>query len=467
MTLDTAVKSNSIAIVGGGASGSAVVIKLAQSLTHRKGHLKSLTIFDPLPIGVGLAFNSSHNFILCNTSIAVNSLYSRDQAHLLRWLQHNPALCDEWSIDLNKIHLSSFIPRGLYQKYLAFYLHDAIALLREEGVTVEFATAEVNSIAKHEKFYTIETTTELFCSFNHVFVCTGLNKKRNLNSTRELDQNQVLQNMYNEEEFNRFIKGKKDFLIIGMKQSAIDAALMLRKNSSTSSIKMVSRTGVFPAVRSRMLNKDGFFAEDLFLDLKNLDTRDSLSLVFEYLKYEKIGISTQDDRKQEPLSKLASELLAANQSCANETTWEDVVCDAITFLNTYWSTLSKRQKRTIKTLLEKVFFRYISAIPTVNARALLEMEQHGILSTHHGLITIKKSDQKILVFVGRESLLVDGIIDATGLYSAPPKISIDNYNLKDQMGIYRIGATGGNGLIITNYMNAAVKQIENIIKQGF
>lgn len=72
-----------IALIGCGAGNAALVAHLAASGWEE---IDELYLIDPRIPARGTAFDHDEEYLLCNTSVAVNSVFPDDSSHFLRWL---------------------------------------------------------------------------------------------------------------------------------------------------------------------------------------------------------------------------------------------------------------------------------------------------------------------------------------------------------------------------------------------
>lgn len=102
----------SLAIVGCGAAGTALVVHLA----HREWEgIDRVLIIDPRLPASGTAFDRDEKYLLCNTSVGVNSVNPYDPGHFLDWLRRNPTCTTRWGVASAQITEHSYLPRGLFR----------------------------------------------------------------------------------------------------------------------------------------------------------------------------------------------------------------------------------------------------------------------------------------------------------------------------------------------------------------
>jgi len=141
----TAHTPTTIAIVGGGFSGSLVATHLLKTASQP---LTIKLIERSHQIGKGIAYSTDTNCHLLNVSAGNMSAFAHDPGHLLRWLQYNR---DELTAFLpEEVNASTFIPRKVYGLYIQSILAEAEATAPGD-VRLERFTDEVVGIQPEGK----------------------------------------------------------------------------------------------------------------------------------------------------------------------------------------------------------------------------------------------------------------------------------------------------------------------------
>lgn len=120
----------SIAIVGCGAAGTALIVQLAE---RQWEGIDRVLIIDPRLPASGIAFDRDEEYLLCNTSVGVNSLIPREPDHLRKWLMRNPVCTARWGVPSTGITEHSYLPRGLFLAFLAEHFRSALAHAQSRG----------------------------------------------------------------------------------------------------------------------------------------------------------------------------------------------------------------------------------------------------------------------------------------------------------------------------------------------
>ncbi len=132
----------SIAIVGCGAAGTALIVQLAE---RQWEGIDRVLIIDPRLPASGIAFDRDEEYLLCNTSVGVNSLIPREPDHLRKWLMRNPVCTARWGVPSTGITEHSYLPRGLFLAFLAEHFRSALAHAQSRGGGVRRPRAGVSA----------------------------------------------------------------------------------------------------------------------------------------------------------------------------------------------------------------------------------------------------------------------------------------------------------------------------------
>lgn len=160
----------SLAIVGCGAAGTALVVQLAHC--EWEG-IDRILIIDPRIPASGIAFDRDEEYLLCNTSVGVNSVIPHDPGHFLEWLRRNPTHTARWGVASDEISEHSYLPRGLFLAYLAAYFDRAVTQAQSHGV-FDHVPASAHTIESSASGITIVTDSGETFPVGEAVICTGL-----------------------------------------------------------------------------------------------------------------------------------------------------------------------------------------------------------------------------------------------------------------------------------------------------
>ncbi|MEH2226072.1 FAD/NAD(P)-binding protein [Nostoc sp.] len=235
----TAHTPTTIAIVGGGFSGSLVATHLLKTATQPLT-IKLIERSDQ--IGKGIAYSTDTNCHLLNVSAGNMSAFAHDPGHLLRWLQHNR---DELTVFFSEeVNASTFIPRKVYGLYIQSVLAEAEATAPSD-VRLERFTDEVVGVQPEEKSVMISLRSGRCFAADRVVLALG-----NSPSAPPAIQNPNSNDDYQRNAWSADALADLDadapVLLIGTGLTMVDMVLSLSDRQHRGKIYAVSRRGLFP-----------------------------------------------------------------------------------------------------------------------------------------------------------------------------------------------------------------------------
>lgn len=135
-----------VAIIGGGASGTLTAVQLLHSAADRGVGLRVVLIDEHGRHGLGVAYSTDHDTHLLNAVASQMSAFPDDPGHLIRWANaadHHSATADQ------VVTATTFLPRPAYGRYLRYVLADAERRARPAGQLV-LLTAAVVAVRRNE-----------------------------------------------------------------------------------------------------------------------------------------------------------------------------------------------------------------------------------------------------------------------------------------------------------------------------
>ncbi|MFN6479973.1 FAD/NAD(P)-binding protein [Nostoc sp. DedQUE07] len=235
----TAHTPTTIAIVGGGFSGSLVATHLLKTASQPLT-IKLIERSDQ--IGKGIAYSTDTNCHLLNVSAGNMSAFAHDPGHLLRWLQHNR---DELTVFFSEeVNASTFIPRKVYGLYIQSVLAEAEATAPSD-VRLERFTDEVVGVQPEEKGAMISLRSGRCFAADRVVLALGNSPSappaiQNANSNDD-----YLRNAWSADALAD-LDADAPVLLIGTGLTMVDMVLSLSDRQHRGKIYAVSRRGLFP-----------------------------------------------------------------------------------------------------------------------------------------------------------------------------------------------------------------------------
>lgn len=236
----TAHTPTTIAIVGGGFSGSLVATHLLKTASQP---LTIKLIERSHQIGKGIAYSTDTNCHLLNVSAGNMSAFAHDPGHLLRWLQHNR---DELTAFLpEEVNASTFIPRKVYGLYIQSVLAEAEATAPSD-VRLERLSDEVVGVQPEEKGAMISLRSGRCFAADRVVLALGNSPSAPptiQNANR--DDESYLRNAWSADALAD-LDADAPVLLIGTGLTMVDMVLSLSDRQHRGKIYAVSRRGLFP-----------------------------------------------------------------------------------------------------------------------------------------------------------------------------------------------------------------------------
>ncbi|MEH2171765.1 FAD/NAD(P)-binding protein [Nostoc sp.] len=235
----TAHTPTTIAIVGGGFSGSLVATHLLKTASQPLT-IKLIERSDQ--IGKGIAYSTDTNCHLLNVSAGNMSAFAHDPGHLLRWLQYNR---DELTVFFSEeVNASTFIPRKVYGLYIQSVLAEAEATAPSD-VRLERLTDEVVGIQPEEKGAMISLRSGRCFAADRVVLALGNSPSAPPAIQNPNSNDDYLRNAWSADALAD-LDADAPVLLIGTGLTMVDMVLSLSDRQHRGKIYAVSRRGLFP-----------------------------------------------------------------------------------------------------------------------------------------------------------------------------------------------------------------------------
>lgn len=209
------MSSNRVAIIGAGASGTAVAISIL-----RKNAANELFIFNKSSTcHRGIAYGTKYHEHLLNVPAKKMSIIKEEPLHFFNWVKMNNYSENE----------NAFIPRIIYGKYLEDTFNES---QRNSEVKVMSIISEVMNIKPESGKYFVYTETEQL-EVDKVILASGWQVGEGI-----------------PEEIPDSINSDAKAIIIGTGLTATDSYLTLRKAGLCGEVTMISRRGVLSKIHN-------------------------------------------------------------------------------------------------------------------------------------------------------------------------------------------------------------------------
>ncbi|WP_198659266.1 FAD/NAD(P)-binding protein [Nocardiopsis sp. FIRDI 009] len=399
-----------VVVIGGGATGVSALLHIAPL-----PQVARVDVVDPRPPGLGPAFGDPDPALLCNTSLDVTSLRPDGPSDLLTYLGVRG-----WPVANG-----TFVPRFLVGQYCRERYLWARDRAAERGATVAHVRDRAEAVRSTGGGYRVELASGASLVASDVLVCAGLSTPRPPDLVRPHLGHEALSESPYPVARLRGLPADARVLVLGTGLSAIDAALVLCSGGRR--VTMASPSGRLPAVRTRLTRP-----ERSRLDLSCLGTpgvaptdRDPAvlrSLVSALAKVAPgLPLRHQVAAGGDPVARLREETELAERGL---TAWQDLVSEVIDQVNEHTVDWPPHERSALLARYREAVFRYVSAIPLANARALVGHCDDGLLSVADGSPTrLDRAGDRWRVRWRSGAEDFDHVVCATGLRE--PRLRVD------------------------------------------
>ncbi len=211
------------AVIGGGISGSSIVLALAGLIAPSY----RAVVFEPSPLGPGLAYGSQPQCLLMNGGANSMSLFPDDRNHLLRWLRTNDG--------------NALIPRSTFGQYAAQTVQRAL----ESRPAFAHVRTRISDVLPHSEGYSLVDESGSHYLARNVVLAFG-NFAPNDSFLPEVIREH--QHYYGNPWCLDAKRLEGDVAIVGSRLTALDVLAQLDERGFEGRIYLVSRHGLTPLV---------------------------------------------------------------------------------------------------------------------------------------------------------------------------------------------------------------------------
>lgn len=403
---------STVAVVGGGAIGAALVRILVERLSS-EASLRAkarLVLYEKSGrVGPGLAYARDDAPYLLNQSARSMSLVPGHRAHFCEWLE-------ERGLARAEKHEELFCERQVFGDYVEEQFARAQDKARRAGLAVTAVRDEVATLAARRSGYRVVAPSH---SVDADVVVLALG---NLPSTRlrHLDAHpRFVASPYPSAEMSSRIPKGARVVVVGTGLSAIDAALALFA-AGHAQVTMASRSGLLPAIRGPLPVHELEYVTRANLARATDEGRRPLrwSVVLEWLEMEMrrhgVAVSWDDDFPSwvPPVEHYESQVAAAKRGAR---AWQSVGEALNPMIEVLWHHLAADDKRLF---FERFYSRFMShwvPIPLVNGERILTHLRAGRLTVARGLARVAPDANGFRVdFSDGSTAACDYVVNATG-----------------------------------------------------
>jgi uncharacterized NAD(P)/FAD-binding protein YdhS/glyoxylase-like metal-dependent hydrolase (beta-lactamase superfamily II) len=236
-----------IAIIGGGFSGSLIATHLLRNATQP---LKIKLIERNGEFGKGIAYSTKENTDLLNVPAGKMSAFPDDADHLLRWLESNSTTLQH--LLPPRISHDTFIPRQVYGLYIQSVLTEAQNSCTNH-IYLEKLNHEAISMEKTNQGVLISLNNNQHFPADKVILAIG-----NSLSNPSQSNNNYSCNGWSSSALDN-IDSNADILLVGTGLTMVDIVTSLHSRNHQGKIYALSRRGLFPQSHKKSTPYPPFF----------------------------------------------------------------------------------------------------------------------------------------------------------------------------------------------------------------
>jgi uncharacterized NAD(P)/FAD-binding protein YdhS len=432
-----------ISIVGGGASGIAILRHLADLALQNPNcnPVDEIQMYDKSGFDGGVAYRTESDHHLLNMKMSTMSIRVGEPQDFTRWAARVGLSCD----------CNDHLPRKVYRRYLEDARQSAIEHCRQAGISVHVEHAEVIGMRFFGALVVLETADHVERKSSVAVLCTGHNAP---------DDHYGLSASANfiRDPYGAFAFPNRESIeigILGTGLTAVDSLVALASTHPSIALTCFSRSGLFPTVQSTTLHapNDGFRkAIQAYIASGEQIGADALAGKISELLQVHAGIRCDLSCRSidgDALADIERNIVAAQSGRPNVssvlTGIADVICDA-------WNRMNRTEKARFMDVYSAGWLRNRSAMPLANAVKIRDLLRSGQLSTISRLrdvVDIGGSFRAAFGDGGQRDL--DYVIAATG-----PSYHLNRSALYQDMARQGIVALEGLGGISCDYTDGRV-----------
>ncbi|GKZ95436.1 hypothetical protein AnigIFM59636_009442 [Aspergillus niger] len=358
-----------IVIVGAGASGIAVLLRLIDHANDGKKIPPIIVVEKASPPGPGLAYSAACTGTILNMHTDTMGLYYNDPKHFTRWR--------------SELASGPFPSRSQYGEYLEAMWSEILSQAQQMGLDISIIQDEVSDIDRHDdSTFTLTLTGGRHLAAQSVVLALG-NYTSTLN-THLLNQPGFFPSPWPTSQL-KTIPADASVLIIGSRLSAVDAALFLSKNGHKGPMTFMSRSGRLAKVQGEPEPYPRRYTLHTLARYIESNPADGLVKLTTTLMDEIDGVSNGDwtwiQKHASPLAELRADLFAAQEGNVH---WQTVLRHTAPVIERYWHCLPLESQKLFMAKFFTPWMRYRHGMPVQNAQKILNLMETSQLSVVAG-----------------------------------------------------------------------------------
>ncbi len=256
-----------IAIIGGGFSGTLTAIRLLQ----KSKDIAVKIINDKLPLAKGVAYQTTDLQHLLNVPAGKMSAFKNEPNHFINWLKTKK----EYAHYFNKKIETEFLPRMIYGEYLLFVISPYL-----ENSQLEIIHSKAIEIKRNENAFSVRIKNSPTIEADKVVLAFGNFQPAppKIADPSFFNSSNYFNNPW-EDSYLKNLDSSKNILLIGTGLTMVDCVLSLKKIGFKGHIYITSPRGYMPASHEETVAYPDFYNE-----IENSDLAGILKTIRKHLK---------------------------------------------------------------------------------------------------------------------------------------------------------------------------------------
>ncbi|KAB8071155.1 FAD-NAD(P)-binding-domain-containing protein [Aspergillus leporis] len=356
-------------LVGGGASGVAILLQLIERAKNGRPLKEVIIVEKNGLLGPGLAYSSHCAGTILNMHTDTMGLYFDKPLHFTQWRQDPET--------------GPFPSRASYGEYLQAMWTQALEEAQQLRMKVSIVHKEAHDIDRREDG-TMQLKLQDGTQLEAQSVVLALGNFTAVANTHLVNLRGFFPGPWPTSQL-KTIPSDAPVIVIGSRLSAVDAAIFLSENGHQGPITFMSRSGSLPKVQG---NPTPFTRRYTLHNLaRNIEENsdESLLQVTSGLM-EEIFRATNGDwswlhNDESPVKQLENDIGAAQ---AGQVEWQAVLRGTAPVIERYWNSLSTKSQHLFMEKLFSPWMRYRHGMPIQNAQKILDLLKKGQLRVTQG-----------------------------------------------------------------------------------
>lgn len=413
-----------IGIIGGGATGSALLCRLIEDSIKMNVNIHELIIFEKSGVlGKGLAYSDDVSSNLLNRTADTMSIKNGDQGEFIDWLFERKNSLEHYFDTYNITRTNDcFVPRSLFGEYVVDSVMKSVELASRNFVKITIVPDEAVNITHKNNGYEIETA-----KMGKYIVKSAVLTVGHLESKKYADLcgiDNYFNSPYPIKNLVSTIPKKSTVAILGSRLSAIDTALGFTSNGFEGNIIFASRNGYLPAIRSetksyklKRITKQRIdnITKNGQVELSLMDVEKLLMEELFFMTGEIVNLRSWFSRTLNPIQYFKNELVEIHSS--SRIAIQSLFIEMNQIIGLIWHHLSLQAKHGFFQTYRSKWISYRVGIPENNAIKIMELFETGQLSFIQNFSGVNHDPEKNMFTLkdqNNNSYFTNYLVNATG-----------------------------------------------------